>query len=280
MGDQYSPTSSAYRLWNAEQRTLSQPTLEIQLMHRAPVVGILVLDGHGSPLPEPLEVAHDLARSPDMQGSHHLLVISEEQFKVFTLPKVSAKMKLKLTAIDGSRVRRVGVAWFGSSRTDDYGESFYLISPSEFERFSLSARCVVEPRSLVEVPSQTPTTTLPWASPDGASVEHRNSTRDSNGVESSARRVMEHALLNDETVLQEIQKSLEVDQTTFLENGTSALAGGKVLSNGGQLSQSSLCLRHRGVCLATPASQTTPTLLLLPLLTTGAPIPQRLTPDP
>ncbi|KAK6301838.1 hypothetical protein J4Q44_G00278910 [Coregonus suidteri] len=263
----------------AEDPVTAHPAKEIQLMHRAPVVGILVLDGHGSPLPEPLEVAHDLARSPDMQGSHHLLVISEEQFKVFTLPKVSAKMKLKLTAIDGSRVRRVGVAWFGSSRTDDYGESgltvltnqgdlhvvslpgvklqvqypcirredvsgiascvftkqgqgFYLISPSEFERFSLSARCVVEPRSLVEVPSQTPTTTLPWASPDGASVEHRNSTRDSNGVESSARRVMEHALLNDETVLQEIQKSLEVDQTTFLENGTSALAGGKVLSNG------------------------------------------------
>lgn len=51
-------------------------------MHRAPVVGIVVLDGHGAPLPEPLEVAHDLARSPDMHGSHHLLVISEEQFKV------------------------------------------------------------------------------------------------------------------------------------------------------------------------------------------------------
>lgn len=51
-------------------------------MHRAPVVGIVVLDGHGAPLPEPLEVAHDLARSPDMQGSHHLVVISEEQFKV------------------------------------------------------------------------------------------------------------------------------------------------------------------------------------------------------
>lgn len=51
-------------------------------MHRAPVVGVVVLDGHGVPLPEPLEVAHDLARSPDMQGLHHLLVISEEQFKV------------------------------------------------------------------------------------------------------------------------------------------------------------------------------------------------------
>lgn len=59
-----------------------KPAKEIQLMHRAPVVGIVVLDGHGAPLPEPLEVAHDLARSPDMHGSHHLLVISEEQFKV------------------------------------------------------------------------------------------------------------------------------------------------------------------------------------------------------
>lgn len=51
-------------------------------MHRAPVVGLVVLDGRGAPLPEPLEVAHDLARSPDMQGSHQLLVISEEQLKV------------------------------------------------------------------------------------------------------------------------------------------------------------------------------------------------------
>lgn len=58
------------------------PAKEIQLMHRAPVVGVVVLDGHGTPLPEPLEVAHDLARSPDMHGSHHLLVVSEEQFKV------------------------------------------------------------------------------------------------------------------------------------------------------------------------------------------------------
>lgn len=51
-------------------------------MHRAPVLGILVLDGHSVPLPEPLEVAHDLSKSPDMQGSHQLLVVSEEQFKV------------------------------------------------------------------------------------------------------------------------------------------------------------------------------------------------------
>uniref|UniRef100_A0A8B9J7F6 LLGL scribble cell polarity complex component 2 n=1 Tax=Astyanax mexicanus TaxID=7994 RepID=A0A8B9J7F6_ASTMX len=196
---------------------------EIQLMHRAPVVGLVVLDGRGAPLPEPLEVAHDLARSPDMQGSHQLLVISEEQLKLFNLPKVSSKAKLKLTAIDGSRVRRAGVAWFGSSRVEDYGESslvvltnqgelhvislpsikmqvhypcirredvsgiascvftkhgqgLYLISPSEFERFSLSARWVVEPRSLVEPPSQTrPTSTSSQAhkdQPDGVTNEH------------------------------------------------------------------------------------------------------------
>lgn len=47
--------------------------------------------------------------------------------QVFTLPKVSAKMKLKLTATDGSRVRRVGVAWFGSSRSEDYGESGLVV---------------------------------------------------------------------------------------------------------------------------------------------------------
>uniref|UniRef100_A0A668ANX4 LLGL scribble cell polarity complex component 2 n=1 Tax=Myripristis murdjan TaxID=586833 RepID=A0A668ANX4_9TELE len=232
------------RLPPVEHRTdepiTAHPAKEIQLMHRAPVVGIVVLDGHGAPLPEPLEVAHDLSRSPDMQGSHHLLVVSEEQFKVFTLPKVSAKMKLKLTAIDGSRVRRVGVAWFGSSRSEDYGESglvvltnqgdvhvvslpsvkmqvqypcirredvsgiascvftkhgqgFYLISPSEFERFSLSTRCLVEPRCLVELPAHSASPTQHRPQPDGSSQ-------------------LQSCFVSS-AVLQEIQKSLEVDQT-------------------------------------------------------------------
>ncbi|OXB56244.1 hypothetical protein ASZ78_006427 [Callipepla squamata] len=179
--------------------TFLRDTKEIQLMHRAPVVGILVLDGHNIPLPEPLEVSHDLSKSPDMQGSHQLLVVSEEQFKVFTLPKVSSKLKLKLTALEGCRVRKVMVANFGSCKTDDYsendlavltnlgdiqiislpflklqirypcirkedvsgiascvftkyGQGFYLISPSEFERFSLSTKWLVEPRCVVDVP--------------------------------------------------------------------------------------------------------------------------------
>lgn len=170
---------------------------EIQLMHRAPVVSIAVLDGRGNPLPEPFEVSRDLAKAPDMQGTHSVLIASEEQFKVFTLPKVSAKTKFKLTAHEGCRVRKVALASFTSTASEDYsencltcltnlgdihifsvpglrpqvrydcirkedisgiascvftkyGQGFYLISPSEFERFSLSAKNITEPLCLVE----------------------------------------------------------------------------------------------------------------------------------
>uniref|UniRef100_A0A8C3J971 LLGL scribble cell polarity complex component 1 n=1 Tax=Calidris pygmaea TaxID=425635 RepID=A0A8C3J971_9CHAR len=171
---------------------------EIQLMHRAPVVAIAVLDGRGNPLPEPYEVSRDLAKAPDMQGSHSMLISSEEQFKVFTLPKVSAKTKFKLTAHEGCRVRKVALVslasagseerlenclacltnlgdihiftvpglrpqvHYGCIRKEDisgiascvftkHGQGFYLISPSEFERFSLSARNVTEPLCRLEV---------------------------------------------------------------------------------------------------------------------------------
>ncbi|KAG9343028.1 hypothetical protein JZ751_015246 [Albula glossodonta] len=96
---------------------------EIQLMHRAPVVTIAVLDGRGNPLPEPYEASRDLAKAPDMQGSHSVLIASEEQFKVFTLPKVSAKTKFKLTAHEGCRVRKVALASFVSAASEDYSEN-------------------------------------------------------------------------------------------------------------------------------------------------------------
>lgn len=59
---------------------------EVQLMHRAPVVAIAVLDGRGRPLPEPYEASRDLAQAPDMQGGHAVLIASEEQFKVSPEP--------------------------------------------------------------------------------------------------------------------------------------------------------------------------------------------------
>ncbi|XP_036052813.1 LLGL scribble cell polarity complex component 2 [Onychomys torridus] len=255
---------------------------EIQLMHRAPVVGILVLDGHGVPLPEPLEVAHDLSKSPDMQGSHQLLVVSEEQFKVFTLPKVSAKMKLKLTALEGSRVRRVGVAHFGSCRAEDYGEhhltvltnsgdiqvvsmpllkpqaryscirkedvsgiascvftkygqGFYLISPSEFERFSLSTKWLVEPRCSVD-PTKTKDDSRPSngnsAGPQRTSGQLRNSRSQCDGEEKKPGPVMEHALLNDQWVLKEIQSTLEGDRGSYGNWRSHRVAIGCSLSNG------------------------------------------------
>ncbi|CAO2643423.1 Lethal(2) giant larvae protein homolog 1 [Lemmus lemmus] len=171
---------------------------EVQLMHRAPVVAIAVLDGRGRPLPEPYEASRDLAQAPDMQGGHAVLIASEEQFKVFTLPKVSAKTKFKLTAHEGCRVRKVALATFASVMSEDYaetclacltnlgdvhvfsvpglrpqvhyscirkedisgiascvftrhGQGFYLISPSEFERFSLSARNITEPLCSLDI---------------------------------------------------------------------------------------------------------------------------------
>uniref|UniRef100_A0A672NDF1 Lethal giant larvae homologue 2 domain-containing protein n=1 Tax=Sinocyclocheilus grahami TaxID=75366 RepID=A0A672NDF1_SINGR len=194
----------AYALDVPSQEKFSEQSVEallgkeIQLMHRAPVVSIAVLDGRGNPLPEPYEVSRDLAKAPDMQGSHSVLIASEEQFKVFTLPKVSAKTKFKLTAHEGCRVRKVALSNFTSVSSEDYsenalvcltnlgdihvfsvpalrpqtrydcirkedisgiascvftktGQGLYLISPSEYERFSLSARVITEPLCRVDV---------------------------------------------------------------------------------------------------------------------------------
>ncbi|KAG8129052.1 putative Lethal giant larvae protein [Naja naja] len=220
---------------------------EIQLMHRAPVIGIIILDGQSTPLPEPLEVAHDLSKSPNMQGCHQLLVVSEEQLKVFTLPKVISKLKLKLTALEGSRVRKVAVANFVSSKTEhsendlavltnqgdiqiislpslkiqalslySQGGWFYLISPSEFERFSLSPKWLVEPRSLVKAlenrencHGHSTSGTEKTSKKSNSIRESRQTSGEPGGDERMTGRLMEHALLNDESVLKEIQSTLE-----------------------------------------------------------------------
>lgn len=43
--------------------------------------------------------------------------------QVFTLPKVGAKTKFKLTAHEGCRVRKVALVNFTSSASDDYSEN-------------------------------------------------------------------------------------------------------------------------------------------------------------
>lgn len=88
---------------NEEKRMVTaQLAKEIQLKHRAPVVGIVIFDQAGVPL--------------DLGGPgtspHRVLIASEEQFKVFSLPQLKPVTKYKLTAHEGARVRKLSFAMF------------------------------------------------------------------------------------------------------------------------------------------------------------------------
>lgn len=83
---------------------LCQIGKEIQLQHKAPVIGIAVLDGSSKPLPEPLEVEKGVAPLPDTTQPHRVVIASEEQFKIFALPSLKAVCKYKLTAHEGNYI--------------------------------------------------------------------------------------------------------------------------------------------------------------------------------
>ncbi|XP_014234240.1 lethal(2) giant larvae protein homolog 1 isoform X2 [Trichogramma pretiosum] len=85
---------------------------EIQLKHRAPVIAINILDGSNIPLPEPFEAEKGVCAGPDMASPHRVVIASEEQFKIFNLPSLKPFCKYKLTAHEGSRVRKTGFAKF------------------------------------------------------------------------------------------------------------------------------------------------------------------------
>ncbi|XP_043243903.1 lethal(2) giant larvae protein homolog 1-like isoform X3 [Amphibalanus amphitrite] len=89
-----------------------QPGKEFRLKHGAPVIDIRIVDAGG----------RSVCRAPADQaatGPHRVVIASEEQFKVFTLPTMRPYGKFKLTAVEGSRVRRIGYARFCASPTDD-----------------------------------------------------------------------------------------------------------------------------------------------------------------
>lgn len=177
---------------------------EIRLRHGAPVVSIQVLDHVGQPLPHPLEVQHERAKAPDMTGSHYVVICSQQQLKVFSLPSLKPYHKFKLGAYkQGVQLSNIAYASFRSKKDETYvetdaislttdgemcvftipqlrhqlnhsvipkensngisgcvftpnGMGFFLCSPSELERFSLSARfpstvaCSVEHSVLAE----------------------------------------------------------------------------------------------------------------------------------
>ena len=49
-----------------------------------------------------------------MSGSHQVVISGEEQLKIFTLPSLKALHKYKLTAREGSKIRKVGFVGYRS----------------------------------------------------------------------------------------------------------------------------------------------------------------------
>lgn len=81
------------------RRVSAQLAKEIQLKHRAPVVGIAIFDTTGCPV--------DQLDGGNGTPPHRVLIASEEQFKIFSLPQLKPLNKYKLTANEGARVRRI-----------------------------------------------------------------------------------------------------------------------------------------------------------------------------
>ncbi|XP_042209122.1 lethal(2) giant larvae protein homolog 1-like isoform X2 [Homarus americanus] len=100
---------------------------EIHLKHGAPVISVCILDGASRPFPEPMAVKKEAAPSPNSSLPHRVLICSEEQFKVFTLPQLKPFCKFKLTAHEGSRVRKIGYSDFLSSVDESYREPCFVV---------------------------------------------------------------------------------------------------------------------------------------------------------
>lgn len=70
----------------------------MQMHHRAPIVNISIIDRNG-----PISVYDESSQS----NTHQLIVTTEEQIKVYSLPKVQYRSKkFKLTALEGSLIRK------------------------------------------------------------------------------------------------------------------------------------------------------------------------------
>ncbi|XP_071745331.1 lethal(2) giant larvae protein isoform X2 [Lepeophtheirus salmonis] len=101
---------------DAKEKASTLLAKEIQLKHRAPVIDIQVLDSSGLPITD----------ESDESIPHRVLIASEEQFKIFLLPTLKPCGKYKLTAHEGSRIRRVGFTSFISKSDDSVKENCFV----------------------------------------------------------------------------------------------------------------------------------------------------------
>ncbi|XP_014241063.1 protein lethal(2) giant larvae isoform X2 [Cimex lectularius] len=96
----------------SEDNVICQLGKEIQLKHRAPVISVAIIDGHSN--------AVETNRLGDRPPPHRVVICSEEQVKIFSVPQLKPVCKLKLTAVEGARLRRTILALFlaGTSHSE------------------------------------------------------------------------------------------------------------------------------------------------------------------
>lgn len=97
---------------NASSGTCWQLAKEVQLKHKAPIIFIRLLDSNGAPV---FENNSEQVRS----SLNRVLICSEEQFKLFSLPNFKALHKFKLTAHEGARVRRLEMGVFANKNNEN-----------------------------------------------------------------------------------------------------------------------------------------------------------------
>jgi lethal(2) giant larvae protein len=89
------------------------------------LIFLQVLDAHGIPIAEGGDLSSPNAADP-ASLPHRVLIASEEQFKLFVLPTLKPCGKYKLTAHEGSRIRKVGFTTFKSKSEPDYHENCFV----------------------------------------------------------------------------------------------------------------------------------------------------------
>ncbi|VDK23062.1 unnamed protein product [Taenia asiatica] len=96
----------------------SRQATQIQLQHRAPIVALRLIDTktHCPLLTSSVylpQFSGPLVSSHRQPPPPHLMVISEEQVRLFALPSISLRQKARITAKDGFRIKTGNIIAFG-----------------------------------------------------------------------------------------------------------------------------------------------------------------------
>lgn len=121
------PPASGNATPQTPRRISAQLAKEIQLKHRAPVIGISIFDQMGSPVDQ-------FNYGENGTPPHRVLIASEEQFKVFSLPQLKPINKYKLTANEGARIRRIHFGSFSCRVSHELLQSINGTSPTKSAR--------------------------------------------------------------------------------------------------------------------------------------------------